>query len=345
MGPMNRPGFVLALLALAAGATPAPERAKDARPSKIGLAVNLEETPSAADQRRVLDQVRATGASLVAVAVSWRAAEPFPGKYHIEDVIRAVRLLRQSGATVHLDLPLVAGRERQTPPDLAVVAFDDSKLSIRLGRLLDALEPALLDCSTLSLGYEADVYFSDKPGELKAYRRLFDGAVSFLEKKVPSLMVGVTTVAPTESPAPIVAAMLHQHSPVLFYVYAPFEPGKPYVHRAPAAIERDWGQLLQRAGGRPIAFPEVSFSSSAENGSSPEKQAEFVRRLRRLAARTDGSKLLFVRYATLRDGPANPAASGETPEASRRVAFFANRGLQTASGEPKAAWKEWAKGR
>jgi hypothetical protein len=40
------------------------------------------------------------------------------------------------------------------------------------------------------------------------------------------------------------------------------------VHRAPDALEADWKKLLDAARGRPIAFPEVSFSSAAENDSS-----------------------------------------------------------------------------
>jgi hypothetical protein len=261
----------------------------------------------------------------------------------VTSVIRAARLLRQSGASVHLDLPLVVGREKTVPADLAQVPFDDSKLSIRLGQLLDALTPALLDSSTLSLGYEADVYFYDKQEELKAYRLLLDGAVTFLQKKVPDLAVGVTTLAPTESPAPVVAAMIHQRSPVLFYVYAPFERNRPFVHRPPSAIEEDWKQLLRVARGRPIAFPEVSYSSSPQNESSPEKQAEFVRRLRRLVAGTDGRSLLFARYVSWRDPKPDPEESSNNSEVRRGAAFFAHRGLQTWKGEAKPAWREWLK--
>src|SRR6202007_2360931 len=110
-------------------------------------------------------------------------------------------------------------------------------------------------------------------------------------KKAPHLFVGVTTLAPRESPAPVVAAMLHQRSPALFYLYAPFEAGKPYVQRPPSSIDEDWKRLLDAAGGRPIAFPEVSYSSAAENGSSPEKQAEFIRRMRHLVSTTEGQRL------------------------------------------------------
>src|SRR4029077_17969261 len=141
---------------------------------------------------------------------------------------------------------------------------------------------------TLSLGYEADAYFADKPDELRDYRRLFEGAVQFLGREVPRLEGRVTQSAPTESPAPTVAAALHQRSPILFYIYAPFESSKPFLQRDPDSIEKDWRGILDAAPNRPIAFPEVSYSSAEENGGTPEKQADFVRRMRRLVAGADG---------------------------------------------------------
>src|SRR6476646_10832026 len=225
---------VLALLA-AVAATPGP----DVPRPLVGLAIAFEKPPSAEVERRALAEIRATGVNLFALTVSWSAGEPSPQKYRVAEVTRAARILRQSGATVHLDLALVAGRTRDVPKDLAAVAFDDPRLSIRLGRFLDALAPALADAATISLGYEADAYFADKPEELRAYRRLFEGAVEFLGKVAPHLAAGVTTAAPTESTAPEVAAELHQKSPVLFYVYATFLRDQPYRHRAPAALEAD----------------------------------------------------------------------------------------------------------
>jgi hypothetical protein len=328
--------FAIGLLGLAALGAP-DRRSRDT--VELGLAVELPRNPGPEAEERLLTQLRTVGVSAFAVEVSWPEAEPAPGRYRVQEAIHVARIFRQSGATVHLDLPLVAGREKRVPVDLSALAFDDPKLSLRLGRLLDALEPALPDVATVSLGYEADVYFSDKPEELEAYRRLFVGAVDFLRKKAPDVLVGVTTLAPTDSPAPIVAARLHQPSPVLFYLYAPFEPGQPFVHRPPSSLELDWKRLLEASRGRPIAFPEVSYSSSRDNGSSPEKQAEFVRRMRAFVAAADGKRLLFARYATLRDEPA--ASQGETPVAVRRNAFFANRGLQKADGTPKPAWKEF----
>ncbi len=312
----------------------------------LGLAIEFEKPPSAQIERQALAQIRSTGVSLFALSVSWSAAEPAREQYRVADVTRSARILRQSGATLHLDLPLVSGRSRDVPADLAGFAFDDPRLSIRLGRLLDALRPALLDVSTLSLGYEADAYFADKPEELKAFWRLFDGAVEFLHKLAPHLAVGVTTAAPAESVAPEVAARLHQKSPVLFYIYAPFARGKLFFHRAPDALEGDWKGLLGGAGGRPIAFPEVGYSSAAENGSSLAMQAEFVRRLRRFVSSSDGKKLLFARYVGWRDP--SPQAYRVDPNASevvrRRAAFLANRGLQGPGGEAKPAWREWVKG-
>jgi hypothetical protein len=340
---MRRRLLAVMLLAAAPLQAAAPGTTRTAPPGLLGLAVNLE-GPSAPAARRAVEDVRRTGVALFALTVSWSAGEPSPGKYRIDEIARTARLLRQSGATLHVDLPLVASRARDVPADLAGVAFDDEKLSRRLGRFFDALEPVFLDAGTLSLGYEADAYFSDKPEELKAYRALFDGAVAYLKGKVPHLSVGVTTAAPSESVAPLVAAALHARSPVLFYIYAPFQRTEPFRHRPPESLDRDWKQLLDRAAGRPIAFPEVSYSSSSENDSSPEKQADFVRRLRAIVAGSDGRRLLFACYVPWRN-PASPPGPGKgAPESvRRRDAFLKNRGLQESDGRPKPAWREWAK--
>ena len=337
------PALLLAWL-LASSIGPAPPRPGTPRPL-LGLAIEFAKTPRADVEERALAEVRRTGVNLFALSISWPEMEPAPGKYSVAKITRTARLMRQSGATLHLDLPLVVGRARDLPGDLARFAFDDPRLSLRLGKLLDALEPALADISTISLGYEADAYFADKPEELKAYRRLLDGAVEFLGKLAPRVRVGVTTSAPTESAAPEVAAQLHQRSPVLFYLYSPFVRDQPYVHRDPAALETDWKRLLDSARGRPIAFPEVSYSSAAENGSSPERQADFVRRMRRFLASHDGRTLLFARYVGWRDPAADvyQAAPDATDLARRKASFFANRGLKKSNGDPKPAWLEWAK--
>lgn len=347
---MRRAALSLVLL-LAAMPAPAPARPAPARPPAVprtllGLATDIPGGASPAVRDRDAMDVRASGVSLFSVTVSWSECEPAPGQYRLDSVLRSVRLLRQSGATVHLDVPVVFSRTRDVPKDLASTAFDDPKLSLRLGRFFDALDTALLDASTISLGFAADSYFAEKPGELEAYRRLFDGAVEFLGKKAPSLKVGVTTAAPMESPAPEIAAALHRKSPLLLYIYAPFHRGAPYQHRPPESIDEDWRKLLETAAGRPMAFPEVSYSSAMENDSTPEKQAEFVRRLRRFVASSDGNRILFVRYATWRDEPprapgASPAPAPTTPIGIRRAKFFAHRGLQSSTGEPKPAWREW----
>jgi hypothetical protein len=330
---------VLAAATLATGGPPGNPRASPLRePAALGLAVNMPDSASVAERQKALEEVRAAGVSLFALEVSWPAAEPRPQRYDVEVLTRTARVMRQSGAILHLDLPLVNGRVRQVPGDLASAAFDDPRLSVRLGRLLDALGPALADFSTLSLGNEADSYFADKPQELRAFLSLFRGAVEFLRKKAPRLLVGVSTAAPTDTRFPLVAAAIHQRSPVIFYVYAPFLPDAPFTHRPPAAIDRDWAAILSGAAGRPVAFTEVSFSSARENGSSPSRQADFVRRMRTILDRTERSRLLFARYVPWRD-PA-PVGAPPDPVSTRRAAFFANRGLQKHDGKPKPAWNE-----
>jgi hypothetical protein len=336
---------VLLLVVVGAAAAPARPTPPVSSPA-LGVAVNLEPSATSAARQSALEMVRRTGANFFALELSWSEAEPSPRRYRVDELTRTARILRQSGAVLHLDIPLVDESRRNVPADLAGVAFDDPKLSLRLGGLLDALSPALLDFQTLSLGDAADVYFADKPDELRAYRRLFDGAVQFLRKKAPRILVGVTTTAPMDSPAPEVAAALHARSPLLLYSYAPFVRGATFEQRDPALLDRDWRALLANAGGRPVAFPLVSYSSSSENGSSPARQAEFVRRLRDFLAKADGRALVFARYVALRDEGRD--AQGQLPPEApaterRRRAFLANRGLQELDGKPKPAWREWVR--
>jgi hypothetical protein len=329
--------FTAALLAFLLAGSAQSAASSSSRPKEaglLGLAVNLPESAPVALRRKAFEDVRRAGVSVFAFELSWRDAEPKPGQYDVERMTRSARLLRQSGAVLHLDLPLVNGRLRLVPWDLSALPFDDTKLSRRLGALLDALGPALLDFSTLSLGNDADSYFADKPDELRAYRRLFDGAVEFLRKKAPRLVVGVATAAPTETRSPLVVAALHQKSPALFYLYTPFLRSAPFTHRSPETLDADWKAILRGAAGRPVAFTEVSYSSAAENGSSAEKQADFVRRMRRFLQTTERSSLTFARYVPWRDPPP-PAGADDA-----RAAFFANRGLQKFDGSAKPAWRE-----
>jgi hypothetical protein len=337
----------LALPILLVAASPSSRPASAPTPPALGVAVNLPAAASPVQRQAAIESVRRTGASFFAMTLSWSSAEPAPRQYRVDEIARTARVLRQSGATLHLDLPLVTESARDVPADLSGVAFDDPKLSLRLGGLLDRLLPALLDFDTLSLGDGADSYFAERPDELRAYRRLFDGAVQFLGRRAPHLLVGVTCASPNESPAPAVAAALHARSPLLLYDYAPFEHGNRFVLREPSALDKDWSRLLAAANGRPIAFPLVSYSSARENGSSDERQAEFVRRLREFLRRSDGRTLRFARYVALRDPSeaegASPAgdASDPTDVDARRRAFLSHRGLQDSDGRPKPAWREW----
>ncbi|HEX7253173.1 MAG TPA: hypothetical protein VF376_09850, partial [Thermoanaerobaculia bacterium] len=188
-----------------------------------------------------------------------------------------------------------------------------------------------------------DAYFAGKKEELESFLRLVGGVREALAKNAPQLRVGVTTAAPSESVAPEIATAIQEAASVSLFIYAPFERSSPFMHRPPDALDHDWKLLLARAGDRPVAFPEVSYSSSRENGSSPERQAEFIRRFRRFVSAADGHRLLFACYAAWRDAPPIAGPPDATPVGRRKAAFYANRGLQAVDGKAKPAWAEWVK--
>ncbi|HEY6931451.1 MAG TPA: hypothetical protein VJA66_17405 [Thermoanaerobaculia bacterium] len=339
---MKRIGLVMAWLSMARAVLPLEPSAAPVH-TGLGLEVELEAAAPADVRQRVFGEIRATGVNVFALSLSWLAVEREPGKYDLGEILRSARLLRQSGAMVHLDLPIVAGRRRDVPADLDRLAFDDERFETRLGRLLAALQPALLDATTLSLGYGADAYFAGRKEELGSFLRLVGGVREALANGAPQLRVGVTTAAPSESVAPEIATALQEAASVSLFIYAPFERSSPFRHRPPDALDHDWKLLLSRARDRPVAFPEVSYSSSRENGSSPERQAEFIRRFRRFLSEADGHRLLFARYVGWRDEPPAAGPLDATPVGRRKAAFYANRGLQAVDGKAKPAWTEWVK--
>ena len=240
---LARSAFRLSALALpvllATAAAPSSRPAPQSTPA-LGVAINLRASANAAERQAAIDAVRRTGASFFALTLSWSEAEPAPRKYRLDEITRTARLMRQSGAMLHLDLPLVTESRRDVPADLAGIAFDDPKLSLRLGGLLDAAPAGAPRLPDDLARRRRRLLLRDRPDELRAYRRLFDGAVQFLSRSAPHLLVGVTTASPNESPAPAVAAALHQRSPLLLYDYAPFERGRRFVQRDPDVIEKDW---------------------------------------------------------------------------------------------------------
>ena len=226
--------------------------------------------------------------NLFAVTVSWSEGEPSAGKYRLDALLKTVRLLRQSGATVHLDLPLVSIRSRDVPADLATVR-------VRRPSALGAPR-ALPGCA-----------------RARASRRLHDlarirGGLLFCD--APGRAPGVSPalrrdgrVPPEEGPGP--PGRRHDRRSAR-------EPGPRRRRRAPPGQPRPLLSLCAVRAREPVRAPAAGIARA---------RLEAARRFRRRPAdRLSGSELLLRRRERVEPGAAggvHPASAPLAPGLGR----------------------------
>ena len=214
--------------------------------------------------------VRRTGASFFVLELSWSAAEPAPRKYNLAEITRTARLLRQSGATLHLDLPLVTETARDVPADL-------SQIAVRRSEAVAAARQA---------PRRADAGAARRPDAVarRGRRHVFRGAsprscgpsgacstapCSFSRRRRRAFSSGSRRPRREKAPRPRSPPPCTPEARFSSICTLPSSTALP-SSSATRALWRRTGRSSSRAraGGR-SRFPDVSYSSSPENGSSP----------------------------------------------------------------------------
>lgn len=334
----------LALLAMACGDTLGP-RPTPAIPH-LGLVPNPSDFDYADSLGSAILTSRALGATMVQLGDLWSTLEPSPGAIDVSALRAALPLFRSLGLEPYFNLRVLDTNRRGVPADLASVAFDDPRMIARVDAVVDSLIDLARHTPLLafSFGNEVDVYLSQHPGELPAYRALLQRERARIRAALPDLRVGCCTTSPVGNAAAWVGDTLNAYTDIVVYTYYPFVPGSDFVHRPPSTFEPDLTAMLARAGLKPLGLQEVGYTSSPINGSSPAAQAEVVRRFRvsmRLASR---DRILFASWFLMTDwssltlaqlfayyGAYSPGFGG----------FLGNLGLRDSVGTPKPAWDAW----
>jgi hypothetical protein len=289
---------------------------------------------------------QATGANFMQNGELWSTLEPSPGAIDVRSVRQSLPILSALGFATYYNLRLVDTNNRGTPADLATTAWDDPILIARVDAVLDSLIEVfeLAPPVAFAFGNEVDVYFSAHPGELTAFRSLFQHARARVRARLPGLPVGTCTTSPISNPAAWVGDTLNASADVVLYTYYPFQPASDFVFRPPATFEPDMSAMLARAGTKPLGLQEVGYSSATVCGSSQAAQADFVRRFRTWTAAQPRSRVLFANWFLMTDwssatlttlfayyGGSSPGFAG----------FLGELGLRDTTGTAKPGWNAW----
>ncbi len=234
---------------------------------------------------------------------------------------------------------------RETPQDLNKTAFDDQTMEARFHSLIDNLKPYLSNSHVkyLAIGNEVDVYLAAHPNEWSQYQHFLDDAISYIHKQLPNVYVGTTITFSGQQKFSNQVADLTKDSDIDIYTYYPQDSN--FKVEDPKAPLTDLPTMINASNNKPVIIQEAGYQSAEISDSSEQKQAQFVDNLF-TAWETQGSKIPFLSYFSLYD--LDPLTCQKylqifALKSANFQGYLCNLGLQTSTGQSKAAWTEFVK--
>jgi len=133
----------------------------------LSISSNPRTGPGTAPQDflAAIDLAYQAGARGNFVSWTWKALEPSPGRFHLDEVKNGLNYLGNTrGFELLIGIQVLNTTAKETPSDLADIPFDASAMKTRFHALLDALRPYLnRHVKYFSIGNEVDVYLSAHP--------------------------------------------------------------------------------------------------------------------------------------------------------------------------------------
>jgi hypothetical protein len=325
------------------------ERAASAPPpvaSRTGaIRVGLDANPFANegyDPRSVqarFHQALDAGVNIIYISPKWNEIEIGREKYKLDDVEYRIGEAVQENLPAILHIRVIDTNQRAMPADLMGKPFDAEEMGVRLDRLLDAVLPRLEGrVKYFLVGNEIDAYFNRHPGEVQAFAKLVARAAAHIRNRVPDAQISVSTTFDGIEDARHLRPILDQTA---FFALTYYPISADFVVRDPSTVDADFPRILAAAGSKQIFLQEVGYPTSATNGSSEEKQAEFFSRVLDQAA-SDPGRFIGVNFTFMSDFSdalvKSFSAYYRMPGADRFASFLKTLGMFDDQGRPKKAW-------
>jgi hypothetical protein len=314
-------------------------------PRASALRVGLDANPFANegyDSRSVqarFRQARDAGVNLVYISPKWNEIEASREKYKLNDIEYRIGEAVQENLPAILHIRVIDTNQRAMPADLMGKPFDAEETGVRLDGLLDAVLPRLEGrVKYFLVGNEIDPYFKQHPGEVPAFAKLVARAAAHIRARVPDAQISVSTTLDGIEDSGQLRPILDRTT-FFALTYYPLSPD--FVVRDPSTVDADFPRILAAAGSKQIFLQEVGYPTSATNGSSEEKQAEFFSRvLDRVAG--NPARFIGVNFTFMSDFSdalvKGFSAYYRMPGADRFASFLKTLGMFDDHGRPKKAW-------
>jgi len=286
--------------------------------------------------------------------------EPVPGQYNWNTNVDEIpvlgaylRELKRRGFTAYVMLANVHMEGLQMPEYLAGRPFDDpyvierwelylTKFLDRYGRWIDYI----------SIGNELDAYFSKHEEQFPGFVEFVARGAEVIRREAPHIQVGsVLTSSGFESWWPQLAPHLDFLGATYYAPVNMFGGSKkrPLDESHPDYFSKALSRVLKAAGEKKVLLAELGCATAPEVNSSPEAQAEFIRRFFEWLPQYE-DRILAVQFVSLRDWPyqgtkaaLKPLLSAELLSNETFLRFLSSLGLRDEKGNPKPGWRAWVR--
>ncbi|MEZ4505760.1 MAG: hypothetical protein R2848_07795 [Thermomicrobiales bacterium] len=329
--------IALAILLLVPSSTPLLAHQTDGR--SLGMVLT---TAQNGDSEYTAMLAHAAGVTRAPITYAWGALEPEPGEYDDGNLALAALFFPAMGMSIDVAITPVAGSRLVMPDDLAGRSFDDPEV---IKRYLDLIEHVMAvlseaDVRLLIVGVEVDKYLGDDVTAWDAFAAFTAAVATYVHSIRPGIEVGVQSSTDSRILDPDRWSNIDQVSDIIATSYFPMDDLQV---RDPSSITDDFDTLAALYPDRVIRIVEAGYPSSAANGSSDKRQAQFIHAL--FAAWDDhAGQILSITLSMQHDyGPAHVDAIcafyGDTSEAF--AAFIGSIGFRwwKGDGAPKPAWE------
>ena len=335
----------------------------------IGLSLSLSQWGTAQSPGQTLlgvqglpgsqgDFAGATEASVGFGVFFGRWDEPEPDKYNwannvddINDLGEYLKGLKQNGIASYVMIANVHMESLEMPEYLDGKPFDDpyvlERWELYLKRLLERYGRWI---DYISIGNEVDWYFSQHEQQFPSFVTFLARGAEVIRREAPHIAVG----------AALQSGGLDRWWPALephldylgATYYAPVNMfgitgNHPLDEENSQYFTKALDRVLQAAGDKKVILTELGCATAPETNSSPEAQAEFIRRFFQWLAKHD-EQILALQYIGLQDWPyegtkivLQPLLSAELLADETFMRYLTSLGLHDEKGVAKPGWRAW----
>ena len=286
--------------------------------------------------------MRSTPANHFHYAKVWNEIEQVQGVYDTEEIQFLVKAT--APLSIAFNLRVLTAGVRNMPGAYQQLAWDSPQMIDRLGRVIDAIAPVLgRRVWSYGVGNEIDTYFASRPQEIAEYARMLRQIKPRIRALHPDAMFTASFQSEAAPQLRTLYAPIVAELDSVSFMYYPLT--SDFVVRPPSVVPGDLKALVDAAAPRPVFLQEVGYPTSALLGSSPEAQAEFVRRVFETIRELGSSRVLGATYLFQGDFPefvvAMVAEAYGAPNDRRFREYIATLGLRDERDRPKPAWNEF----